>query len=172
MPHITQHRPSTDWTCRDPVRDARSPGSQVKGQCEFCGRRLRWVHLLRHPDWPSVAEAGCCCAASLCFGYDAAAAERELINRMARLTRFVDPKGWRPSRNTSKNICREVRMPNNRILKVTIFLNNGQYGICVANRRGDDAYFHPMRYSSQVEAMDVAFELIELGKEELRPSQR
>jgi hypothetical protein len=78
-------RPEPDWTCRE-VLDAQAIDPAAgQSRCEFCGTRIRWIHVLEHDDHPRAVETGCCCAARLCFDYDAEAAERELKNRMARM---------------------------------------------------------------------------------------
>ncbi len=82
-------RPDADWTCRE-VLDAKAVDPAGESHCEFCGTRIRWIHVLEHDDHDGTAEAGCCCAARLCFDYDAESAERELKNRMGRLARFTD----------------------------------------------------------------------------------
>jgi len=161
MPSIPRRRrPEADWTCRE-VLDAQAIDPLENARCEFCGTRIRWVHVLEHDDYDRAVEAGCCCAARLCFDYDAEAAERELKNRMGRLARFVDARRWKRSRNYPVNICRQVRTPDGGVLWVTVFLREGRYGVYLAGRHPDDRYCHPEKYASQSEAMSVAFDLVE-----------
>jgi hypothetical protein len=155
--------PETDWTFRE-VLDAQAIDSGGQSSCEFCGTRIRWIHLLEHDEHPGAIAAGCCCATRLCLDYDAEATEREFKNRMARLARFTDLRRWRRSRKNPENICRVVRLKD-RKLDVTVFLKFGSYGICIGGPKKDERCFHPERYGSQAEALNVAFELVERRKE-------
>jgi hypothetical protein len=163
----TTSLPSMDWTCRD-VLDAEvySPDEPVR--CKFCSTKIRWVHVLVHDDWDGSAESGGCCAARLCLGYDAEAAEREVKNRVGRLQRFVDPRRWTRSRTKPENIVRKVKLADRITILVTVFLRpTGGYGICLSGP-GKRTDFEPELYASQTEAKVVAFELVERRKGELR----
>ncbi len=159
------YRPETDWTCRE-LLDAQAIDPLGKCACEFCGTSIRWIHVLEHDDYHRSMRAGCCCAVRLCFDYDAEAAERELKNRMGRLMRFVDLRRWNRSRSNPENIWRWVRLSDRNKVRVTVFLKDGRYAICLAGRKDDDCYFHWGRYATQSEATSVAFELVERLREE------
>lgn len=166
MPQIPNPpRPESDWTCRE-VLDAKAVDPAGQSQCEFCGTAIRWIHVLEHDDYHRAVETGCCCAIRLCFDYDAETAERELKNRTARLTRFVDPRRWKRSINNPENIWRFVRCANGSKIRVTVFMRDGSYGICIAAMKGDGRRFHPERYGSQAEAKSIAFELVDGLKEQ------
>lgn len=157
-------RPADGWTCRE-VIDANTLESSERIRCEFCNTQIRWIHILVHDDHDGEASSGGCCAARLCFGYNAEAAEREVKNRMARQTRFIDPQRWKRSNVNAANICRQVQFEDGSRVKVTIFLKNDSFGICIANRKGDTPTFHWERYATPLEAKNVAFELVERLKE-------
>lgn len=159
MPRL--RRPTSDWTCRE-VLDAKAIDPPEKSACEFCGTSIRWIHVLEHDDYHRSVEAGCCCAAKLCFDYDAVGAERELKNRTGRLMRFVDLRKWKRSRRNPENIWRRVRVPDGE-LTVTVFLKEGSYMIYVAGP-SSYRYCHWEAYTSQSEALTVAFELVEQWK--------
>lgn len=165
MPPIQQERPSADWSCRE-VLDARVVHPSGKSQCDFCGTRIRWIHVLEHDDYDRAVEAGCCCAARLCFEYDAEGEEREVKNRTGRMARFVDLKRWRRSRTNPENVWRFVRTPDGDKVRATVYLKDGSYGICIAAQKTNDRYFHSERYATQREAMSIAFGLVERLKDE------
>jgi hypothetical protein len=142
------------------VVDSRAvyPGRTVR--CEFCRTRIRWIHVLEHDDYPRTLAAGCCCAARLCYGYDAGDAEREAINRACRLLRFTNLSRWTQSRNNSGNIWRMVRTPDGRDVRVTVFVKWPRSGVSLA-RGGDRCDYHSETFASQSEAMRGAFDWIE-----------
>jgi hypothetical protein len=148
-----------DWTCRE-VLDAKAVAPDGVAKCEFCGTKIRWIHVLEHDDYHRSVETGCCCASRLCFDYDAEAAEREIKNRVSRLMRFVDPRRWTRSRANPENIWRWVRLSKRRKERVTVYLKNGEYGIYLSGASHFD------RYGSQAEAKNMAFELVEQLKSE------
>ena len=164
MSHVARHVPEMDWTCRE-VLDAKAIDLRGSFACEFCDTTIRWLHILEHDDYHRTMQAGCCCAARLCIGYDAKAAERELKNRTERQARFVDLRKWTRSRLNPENVWRWARIGDRKKLMVTVFLTGGRYGICVAGRKGN-RYFHAEKYATQSEALAVAFELIERRKED------
>lgn len=164
MPPVPKRRrPTANWTCRE-VLDANVIEPDDIAKCDFCDRRIRWIHVLEHDDWHRSMQAGCCCAMRLCHGYDAEGAERELKNRAGRLMRFVDLRRWRPSRTNPENIVRTVKMPDGRNVKVTVFLKDGRYMVYLGYRKSSDNYCHWGKYASQSEALAVAFQLIEEKK--------
>lgn len=154
------------WTCRE-VLDAYDVDPTAEIRCEFCNRKLRWLHIIEHEEVDRPAIAGCCCAAKKCNDYDAVGTEREYKNRYDRRTSFVT-RGWAPSKSKPENICRFVSLPAGRH-RVTIFVANGRYGysiVSVKNRPDDKRTFSRDRYGTQAEAKVHAFEMIEQLKAE------
>ena len=76
--------PHRGWTYID-VEDV----FPVLEECEMCGYpELRYVHILRHPEYGTI-RVGCVCAKALLQGYaDPAAREKTLKNRGKRLETF------------------------------------------------------------------------------------
>lgn len=146
--------PTSDWSCRE-ILDARAVDPMGTPKCEFCGHRIRWIHVLEHDDYPRNLEAGCCCAARYCFDYDAEGAEREAKNRAGRMRRFVDQRRWKPSQSNPENICRFVRLGDGQRTRLTIYMKEGRYGIYLEGSN------HWNRYDTQAEAKVMAFELVE-----------
>lgn len=157
-------RPNSDWNCRE-LLDAKAVNTDGESRCEFCGTRIRWIHILEHDDWHRPIETGCCCAARLCFEYDAKSAERNAKNRLGRYSRFIESRRWNRSNTNPANVWRWVKLPDGRRVRVTIFFKSGKYGIYIVNKENDDDKFCPWdRYSSKDDAMAVAFEVIENAK--------
>ncbi len=65
-------------------------------QCEMCGNeRIRYVHLLEHPDYNGEIRVGCVCASKMIDDYiDPKESERELRNRANRKINFMK-REWR-----------------------------------------------------------------------------
>src|SRR5262249_50716709 len=63
--------------------------------CEKCGHeRIRYVHIMEHPEFPRPLRVGCVCAEKMCEGYNAKGRERDLKNRADRRRRWLNRK-WK-----------------------------------------------------------------------------
>lgn len=86
--------PKRGWVCVG-VEDLGAP----EEVCEMCEERpIRYVHTLRHPQWPEELDCGCICAGHMTGDPDAAR-EREARLRLAsgRRKRWLSLK-WKMSR--------------------------------------------------------------------------
>jgi hypothetical protein len=65
-------------------------------QCEMCGNeRIRYVHILEHPDYYGEIRVGCVCASKMIEDYvNPREKERELKNRVNRKKNFMKQE-WR-----------------------------------------------------------------------------
>lgn len=81
--------PHEGWVCTA-VIDLGEP----VGTCRMCGHQIiRYVHVMRHPDWPSAIGAGCVCAGRMEGDPEKAKArEAAFKNRQARRETFVASK--------------------------------------------------------------------------------
>ena len=149
--------PAQDWAFREIV-DAFSM-NQYELRCDFCNRKIRWIHVLDHIASYETVIAGQDCAAMLCQQYDAEGAERVFKNREERRRRFTDPVRWTQSKSNQSNIWRCVRIGSVQFV-ITVFVRNGLYGIYTAekNANGDCCR---KKFRTQIEAMNAAFEIVE-----------
>lgn len=85
--------PHRGWECVD-VSDLASP----TGVCEMClNEEVRYLHLMRHPLWPTTVQAGRVRAGHMEEDTEAPIArERQLRNRAARRTHWLSRR-WRVS---------------------------------------------------------------------------
>lgn len=150
--------PPDGWTCSS-VLDTRLIGMS---QCDLCGTRIRWVHVMEHPASCEQIEVGCCCAERLCYGYDATAAVRELKKKRTRHKRFVDRRHWRTSKRG--NLWCKVRMCDEE-LTVTIYTSGERFGVCLA-AADDDKWFSGPAFGNRKAAMECAFDLVEILRDE------
>lgn len=73
------------------------PGEEIKyEQCEMCGNeKIRYVHILRHPEVRGEFRVGCDCASKMTENYnDPERNERNLRNRTNRRKNFLKQQ-WR-----------------------------------------------------------------------------
>lgn len=73
------------------------PGEEIQyEQCEMCGNeKIRYVHILRHPEVRDEFRVGCDCASKLTENYsDPERNERDLRNRTNRRKNFLKQQ-WR-----------------------------------------------------------------------------
>lgn len=148
MPKLRQ----ANWTCEGVVDAYRT---DYEARCEVCNKPLRWIHILTRRNFPLKIEAGCCCAARLCSGYDAVSAERTAKNRADRLQRFLNPDRWR--RSAKGNPTRK-----GRDYLLTIYQNSqGQWRFCVKRKREKDPVHPFCFFLSEDEAIRAAFEWLE-----------
>lgn len=60
-------------------------------QCEMCGNeKIRYVHIMKHPEFLGELRVGCICACHMTDDYESPQArERELRNRVQRKKNFM-----------------------------------------------------------------------------------
>lgn len=60
-------------------------------QCDMCGNdKIRYIHILEHPNYPHVLHVGCDCASNMVAGYvNPRENERNLKNRSNRKENFL-----------------------------------------------------------------------------------
>lgn len=65
-------------------------------QCEMCGNeKIRYVHIMEHPEFLGELRVGCKCACHMTDDYESPQArERELRNRVQRKKNFMK-REWR-----------------------------------------------------------------------------
>ena len=76
-------------------------------QCEMCGNeRIRYVHILKHPDYPYELRVGCDCAEKLIEGHaDLRQKERDVRNRSSRKVTFLK-REWTQNWKTGNYVLR------------------------------------------------------------------
>ncbi len=82
-------------TCGPTVASA---GETDSATCQMCGNeKIRYVHIMEHPDLDESFDVGCVCAEKMSGDYEGPKRrEAKLRNRAARRTRWLQRK-WRVS---------------------------------------------------------------------------
>ena len=77
--------------CIDVKEDTEDNDEVEYETCEMChNERIRYVHILRHPDYPEMIRVGCVCAEKLTNNYVAPRnIENALRNRASRRKYFL-----------------------------------------------------------------------------------
>ncbi|MBO5376982.1 MAG: hypothetical protein J6A41_01185 [Ruminiclostridium sp.] len=84
------------------------PGEQIEYEsCEMCGQeRIRYVHILSHPDVEDAIHVGCDCAAQMLNDYvNPTERERNLRNKLKRRENFMR-REWTRKDNTGNYTLR------------------------------------------------------------------
>lgn len=153
------NRPKSGWDCCE-IFDAKDNRSHHLFRCDFCNKKLRWVHVLKHKEYHGNVHAGCICATRLCDNYDAEAAEVKMKNRMIRKKNFLMQSKWRISGRNRDNILRDLNLKDGKKIRVTIFLMQLGYKVFLAGP-GEQQYCPNDVFESQGTAMELAFEIID-----------
>ena len=93
MPHL-------HWVCTGMI-DLREDDPLAELEiCEMCGKEgIRYVHVMEHPQYPQLVQAGRVCAENMENDYNAPGKrERDLLNRYNRKMTFLK-KEWQHRQN-------------------------------------------------------------------------
>ena len=95
--------PHKGWSCVG-FEDLGEPSTM----CEMCEHQeIRYVHTMRHPDYPELLDVGCVCAENMEADYTSARWRESNAKSIAgRLSRFMDSPNWRTTRNGGQRIKR------------------------------------------------------------------
>lgn len=113
--------------CVDIFEDAINDEDTEYETCEMCqNERIRYVHILKHPDYPETMRVGCVCAEKMTGDYETHKEdERRLRNRSARRRNFLKQE-WH--KNLKGNLVLRYKGKN-----VTAIERNGSYGFVYQN---------------------------------------
>lgn len=125
-------------------------------RCEMCGReRIRYVHILRHPEYDGELRVGCVCASKMIDDYVAPRErERNLVNRVNRKGSFMK-RNWRYKSDTG-NYCLRYKGENITIMRSKY---NSGWGVVF---QGESYWkYHGRRIDDFETAKLVAFDLFD-----------
>lgn len=144
--------PQKGWYCVD-VTDLKEPDFT----CEMCDRQIvRYVHHMRHPDFPEELACGCICAGRMQEDYAAARQRERVLRNTARRRQNWLGRAWRQSRRGNPYL-------NVEGYNVTIFPVQGRgtcpaWGFRVLNRSAQGGLMSQRPYSTEEEAKLAAFD--------------
>ncbi|MBQ2725327.1 MAG: UvrD-helicase domain-containing protein [Clostridia bacterium] len=138
--------PHEGWVCTG-IIDLGAP----VGICRMCGHQIiRYVHIMKHPDYYRTIGAGCVCAGRM-EGDPEAAREREntFKNRQARRETFL-----RMPLKRSRNGHEYLKYKGEIITVLEDKFKKGQYKTVLRNK-------YSMPYPTKEEALADAFDIID-----------
>jgi hypothetical protein len=93
--------PHRGWECVDVIdlNPDDDPSEEVSYEtCQACGQYpIRFVHVLRHWEWPGEIEVGCVCSERLTCDYVSPKRREQELKRRASIRRRWLTKRWRTS---------------------------------------------------------------------------
>ncbi len=138
--------PHEGWVCTG-IIDLGEP----VGTCRMCGHQIiRYVHIMKHPDYYRTIGAGCVCAGRM-EGNPEAAREREnaFKNRQSRRETFL-----RMPLKRSRNGHEYLKYKGEIITVLEDKFKKGQYKTVLRNK-------YSMSYPTKEEALADAFDIID-----------
>lgn len=150
--------PHKGWHCMDVIDLAEGiePGEKVEyEQCEMCGNeKVRFVHIMKHPEYPKELKVGCVCAEKMSDDYiNPRKRENELKNKCSRRNSFNKVK-WK------KNFDKNTYSKKHKGEYITIMQSRyGNWGIFFADNRIWE--YEGKKILSFEEAEKIAFKVFE-----------
>lgn len=144
--------PHKGWICINvyDVREDGSPPEEAEYEtCNMCGNeRIRYVHVMAHPQFGSELHVGCVCAEKMSNDYvGPKRRETELRNRAQRRKNWLT-RSWRTSAKGNDFLNVEGK-------NVVIYPDKYRYGLW---GYGIDGVFADERYGSKTDAKLAAFD--------------
>jgi len=150
--------PHKGWKCVD-VMDIGENSNSIEGmeyeQCEMCGiEKIRYVHIMEHPEYQNQMRVGCVCAEKMSEDYvNPRKRENELKNKINRRKNF-NRKEWKVNSN-KRTYSKKYKGENITILQSKY----GNWGIFFVGYNIWD--YQGKKISSFEMAEKVAFEIFE-----------
>ena len=96
--------PHKGWSCVD-LEDLGEPFAI----CEMCEHQeIRYVHTMRHPEYPELLGVCCVCAGNMEADYTSARRRESNAKSMAgKRSRFMNSPNWRATNNGGQRINRK-----------------------------------------------------------------
>ncbi len=141
--------PHHGWICVG-MEDLGEP----TGQCEMCeAQAIRYVHQMKHPEYPDELGVGCVCAEHMETDKGASRSrEKDLKNVAEKRKRWLTRK-WRLSKKGNPFL-------NTHGCHVTVFDRLLRWGAVVSRTDDNEKCYAPGSYASEELAKEAAFNLL------------
>ena len=141
--------PHKGWHCID-IEDQES----LDQVCEMCeSQNIRYIHYMKHEDYPNVLAVGCICAGHMEENLlRARNRDSSMRNRTNKRKRFLS-KNWKISQKGNEYIKTEGYI-------VTIFPERGKWKASIKAELGSFSQFSRRIYSDKDMAKLAAFDFI------------
>jgi hypothetical protein len=155
--------PDKGWTCKeviDKYGESRfftfnAQIGEFYEKCQACGKEnIRYVHVMKHPEYPKLLRVGSICAGHMEDNSDAPKErERKVTNRQNLKMNFLS-KDWKYSKNDNQYL-----MYNGKCITIMKSkYNSSEYGIMY-----DEKYYseyNRMKFKNLTDAKFAAFEIV------------
>jgi hypothetical protein len=153
--------PHKGWICVD-VDDLGEP-SETCAMCESTD--IRYVHYMKHPDYPHTLGVGCVCAEHMEGDYVAPRAREEHLRKRARRRVKWEEREWKISSRGNPYM-------NTEGYNLTVFERGSgrhrHWVVRVTNRTTDETRQGKGKYSSAEEAKGASLDALIWAKEHMR----
>lgn len=149
--------PHHGWRCVY-VEDLEEP-SEICGMCESA--EIRFVHYMKHPDYPGELGVGCVCAEHMEQDYVAPKEREKRLRTKARRRMTWANRQWQVSAKGNPYL-------NTEGFNLTVFRQGSYWSFRVANTSDDEAVVYSRRrYQTEEEAKHATLDALLWAKEHL-----
>lgn len=149
--------PHKGWECID-FEDLGEPAETCE-MCEF--QEIRYVHVMRHSDYPSPLRCGCDCAGAMSNDYEGAdRRERTAKNAARRRSQWLR-RNWKTSAKGNAYLRTDGFL-------VTVFQSGSAWKACVADSVSERKRFSYRAFPTEDRAKLAAFDAMVRLKSEWR----
>ena len=144
--------PRQGWEC---LGVEHIPGDEEPQTCEVCQVAIiRWIHHMRHDEWPVEYDAGCVCAGQMEQSPAAAKEREQSANSRERRRKGWARRKWKLTANGNHTLKIDG-------FHITLFTRNGSFH-AVIMRLSDERQWWSKRHYASIEAVRAAsFEAFE-----------
>lgn len=148
--------PRHGWVCIG-VYDVYEHGDVLE-KCQACGeKKIRYVHIMQHPDYSQTVDAGCHCASKMEMDSNAAdIRESDFINKQKRRNNWLKDN-WKINEKGNYIKRKEGYI-------ITLFHRNKKWGYSISKRAqktSNTPIFSQRYYDNVSEAKKASFEEFE-----------
>jgi hypothetical protein len=148
--------PHRGWTCVD--EDDLGEPEKI---CEMCeSAEIRYVHVMKHPDYQGSLAVGCICAGKMSEDYVGAKQRETRMKMTARRRHAWRNRVWRESAEGNAYI-------NTDGFNIVVYERNNNWRIGVTNRETGQEKFGKRDFPDERAAKLAAFDALCWAKEKL-----
>lgn len=149
--------PHAGWVCTY-VEDLEEVAA-VCGMCESA--EIRFVHYMRHADYPDELGVGCVCAEHMEQDYVTPKAREQRLRSRARRRKTWVQRPWRVSAKGNAYL-------NTEGFNLTVFQQGMEWGFLVKNSSNNKTVFSRRKYQTEDGAKHATLDGLLWAKEHLR----
>lgn len=139
--------PKKGWSCIG-IEDLGEPSAQ----CQMCeDKKIRYVHLMEHPNYPEALECGCVCAGKMEEDYSGAQKREEVVKNAARRRSRWLARKWKVSQSGNHYVKTDG-------FHIVVFQKSGAWSGTITNLSTDKVTHARRLYATQDKAKLATFD--------------